>query len=100
MLCWTDWNHSFAQDLLGIIPPNIFPSAGVLFFFVDLIQVNFQHWLLHSVPTPGPGVLFQPGTVPVLDDVGTLLGETVVLVAGIVSSRVVAKILVALKQQD
>ena len=100
MLCWTDWNHSFAQDLLGIIPPNIFPSAGVLFFFINLVQVYLKHWLLCSVPTPGPGVLLQPGTVAVLDDVGTLLGETVVLVAGIVSSRVVAKILVALKHEE
>ena len=94
-------NHSsFAQYLLGIIPPNIFPSAGVLFFFINLVQVYLQHWLLCSVATPGPGVLLQPGTVPVLDDVGTLLGETAVLVAGVVGGRVVSEILVALKQQD
>ena len=97
----TDWNHSsFAQDLLGIIPAHCFPSAGVLFLLLHLVQVYLQHGLLRPVATAGPGVLLQPGTVAVLDDVGALLRETVVLVVGIVSSRVVAKVLVALKHED
>ena len=94
----TDWNHSsFAQYLLGVISPNTFPPAGILFLFINLVQVYLQHGLLRPVATAGPGVLLQPGTVAVLDDVGTLLGETIVLVAAVVGGRVVAEILVALK---
>ena len=97
----TDWNHSsFAQYLLRVISPYVFPVAGILFFLIDLVQVYLQHGLLRPVATAGPGVLLQPGTVAVLDDVGALLRETVVLVVGIVSSRVVAKVLVALKHED
>ena len=99
MLCGIDWNHSsFAQDLLGIIPAHCFPSAGVLFLLLHLVQVYLQHGLHRPVATGGPGVLLQPGTVAVLDDVGALLGE-IVLVAAVVSGRVVAKILVALKYE-
>ena len=96
----TDWNHSsFAQYLLGVIPTNILPAAGILFLLIDLVQVYLQHGLLRPVSTPGPGVLLQAGTVTVLDDIGALLGEAVVLVVGVVSSRVVSEILVALKHE-
>ena len=101
MLSRTDWTHSsFAQYLLGIVPPHVFPPAGVLLLLIDLVQVDLQHRLVWPVSAGGPGVLLQPGTVAVLDDVGTLLGETAVLVAGVVGGRVVSEILVALKQQD
>ena len=96
----TDWNHSsFAQYLLRVISPYVFPVAGILFFLIDLVQVYLQHGLLRPVSTAGPGVLLQAGAVSVLDDVGALLGETVVLVVGVVSSRVVSEILVTLKQE-
>ena len=97
----TDWNHSsFAQYLLGVISPDVFPAAGILFLLINLVQVYLQHGLLRPVPTAGPGVLLQAGTVSVLDDIGALLGKIVVLVVGVVSSRVVSKILVALKHED
>ena len=97
----TDWNHSssFAQYLLGVISPNIFPSAGILFLLSHLVQVYLQHGLLRPVATAGPGVLIQAGSVAVLDDVGALLGETAVLLVGVVSCRVVTKILIALKHE-
>ena len=36
----TDWNHSsFAQYLLGVISPDVFPAAGILFLLINLVQV-------------------------------------------------------------
>ena len=91
--CIADWNHSlFAQYLFGIISPDI------LLLLVDLVQVYLQHWLFLSVLV-GASVLVT-SAVAVLYDIGTLLLRRTVLVTGIVSSRVVSKILVALEKKN